>query len=705
MRLSLLILLGCLALTGRALETGPARLTGSFLAVGESGQTWDSNYPDGSGTGTLEVPLPAAPAVLELYLAGFPDNTTLRFSLLSADQQRELKLSLRTAPGPAWCLYRWDLPAAWQGKPAVLLVEDNSPDQWIGLDIPKKSTVARFANWFVAFSSLAAVLLTALPFFTALVLLPSRFRSDPALHVTLALVASGIFALAVFFGFYFSHRLGLALVIAGLLAALPAGWLFLRRAPLRADRFHPLLATLALAALVIATLYLYGGSESPPGVPAGRLLSWTLPQDNQISELFADKIFHHEPLRPFLLDWLTSDRPPLQTGYLLVSRPWVTDAAGRIAAALAGQLAVYAGLWVLLGCLGVARRPARLCLLACATSGFFLVNTLFTWPKLLPAGFLLCLAGLLFRIGREHRRATGAEIFAAGACAALAMLAHGGSFFGLVALGVVHLLRGGWRDHRLVLGAAATALLLFAPWMAYQHWADPPGDRLLKYHLANRQAIDPRGALTVIAEAYRQTPAAVIARNKWSNVYVLAGDFTDLLPNTGRAVVEFAKGDWARAWWRFGDTVRGGAFFHLLQSLGFLVIGLPFLWLARRQPAAAAAGYCVRVVLASGVVWCTLMFGPEGAVIHQGTYLTGALLHVAAVLGLILSGRLRLIRIVLGLHLALWLGVWVLSPAWNPRDDVWLPTWEPFWLIIWVAAAAGLAWSGARLAVGSESTD
>lgn len=705
MRPALLILIACLAVTGRALETGPARLTGSFQGVGESGLTWDSNHPDGRGTGTLEVPLPAAPAVLELYLAGYPDNTALRFSLLSADQSRELRLSLRAAPGPVWSLYRWDLPAAWQGKPAVLRMEDNSPDQWIGLDIPQTSTRARFANWSVAFSSLAAVLLTVLPFFTALVLLSARLRADPALHVTLSLVASGIFALAVFFGFYFSHRLGLALVIAGLLAALPAGWLFLRRAPLRADRLHPLLATLSLAVLLIATLYLYGGSESPQGVPAGRLLSWTLPQDNHISELFADKLFNGEPLRPFLLDWLTSDRPPLQTGWLLLSRPWVTDAAGRIAAALAGQLAVYAGLWVLLGCLGVARRTARLCLLACVTSGFFLLNTLFTWPKLLPAGFLLCLAGLLFRIGRDRRRATGAEIFAAGACAALAMLAHGGSFFGLVALGAVHLLRGGWRDHRLILGAAATALLLFAPWMAYQHWADPPGDRLIKYHLANRQAIDPRGALTVIAEAYRQAPAREILRNKWSNVYVQAGDFTDLLPNTGRAALEFVQGDWARAWWRFGDTVRGGAFFHLLQSLGFLVIGLPWLWLARRQPAATAAGYCVRVAIASVIVWCALMFGPEGAVIHQGTYLTGALLHVAAVLGLVLSGRPRLIRTAFGLHLALWLGVWVLSPGWNPRDDVRLPAWEPFWLAVGLVAAAGLAWSGAKLAVGSASTD
>ena len=360
----LLLFLLCLAATARGIETGPAKLTGSFRAVGESGAAWVSKQPDGRGTGTLEVPIRALPDPLELELTGFPDNTTVRFSLQSPDRQRELKLTLRAAPGPVWCLYRWKLPADWRGQPAVLLVEDASPEQWMGVGFPRTTGPAQAARWSVLLSGLAAVLFTALPFFTAWVLLSSRFGSDPPLHVTLALVASGIFALAVFFGFYLSHALGLGLVVAGLLAALAATGLFLRRGPRPPGWFAPLSATVALALLVIATLYLYGGSQSPQGVPAGRLEAWTLPDDNQIPEAFADKIYHGEPLRPFLLDWLTSDRPPLQTGYLMISRPWVTSPSGRIAAALACQLAVYGGLWVLLGCLAVPRRTARLVLLA-----------------------------------------------------------------------------------------------------------------------------------------------------------------------------------------------------------------------------------------------------------------------------------------------------------------------------------------------------
>ncbi|HTL68175.1 MAG TPA: hypothetical protein VL200_10975 [Lacunisphaera sp.] len=704
-------LLFLLATAAANLGAAPdARLTGAF-APGDSGmaraagsapgQVWDSNRPEGDGLGRLEVDLPATGNSLALSVNGFPDNSTLRLSLQTPDHLRELRLGVRSAPGPAWCLYRWTLPAAWRGRPAVLVAEDNSAKLWLGVGLPTSSSSVRAAHWSAALASLSAVILTVLPFFAALVLLGPRFPQDEPMRVTLALIAAGLFALAAFFGFFLSHVLGLVVVAAGLLAVVFAGVRFVRQ-KLSFARVRPLLATIALAGVVVSTLYLYGGDESPEGVPAGRH-DLGLPTDNLIPDFFAERIYRHEALRPFLEDWLTSDRPPLQTGFLLVARPILDVPAARIATATTCQLAAYAGLWVLLGALGIPRRTARLVLLACVTSGFFLLNTLYAWPKLLPAGFLLAAAGLLYRLLRQARRASLLESFALGACAALAMLGHGGSFFGLAALGIVYLVHGGWRDRRLIVGAALVAFLVYSPWLAYQRWVDPPGDRLLKYHLAGHRDVDPRGALTVIAEAYQRTPAAEILHNKWTNVRVLAGDFTNVLPGVGRSALEFFTGDGARAWWRFSNAMQGGEFFHLVQSLGFLLVGLPFLWLRRREPGVAPANYCVAVALTSIVVWCALMFGPEGTVIHQGTYLTGALLMVAAVLGLVASGRPRLVRSIIGLHLALWLGIWVFSPTWDPWHEVLRPTWSGFWLIAWLMALALLVGTGWRLAVGVET--
>lgn len=703
-------LLALLVITAAACGATPdARLAGAFAptdgaiarAAGSApGLVWDSNRPADGGIGRLEVDLPSAADTLALVVNGFPDNSTLRLSLQTPDHLRELRLGVRSAPGPAWCLYRWSLPAAWRNRPVVLVAEDNSPGLWLGVGLPESQVPNRGAHWSAACTSLAAVIVTILPFFAAFVLLGPRFAPDEPLRVTLALVAAGLFALAAFFAFFLSHALGLVVVAAGLCGVVFAGTRIARQRP-SLTRLRPLLAVIALAGVVISTLYLYGGDESPEGVPAGRH-DLGLPTDNLIPDIFAQRVYQRQPLHPFLEDWLTSDRPPLQTGFLLWSRPVLDAPAARIAAAISCQLAAYAGLWVLLGALAIPCRAARLVLLACVTSGFFLLNTLYAWPKLLPAGFLLAAAGLLYRLLRETRRASPGEIAALGGCAALAMLGHGGSFFGLVALGAVYLVHGGWRDRRLIAGSALVALLVYSPWLAYQRWVDPPGDRLLKYHLANHRDVDPRGALAVIAEAYQRVPTSEILHNKWSNVRVLFGDFTHLAPSLGRTALEFFTGDWARAWWRFSNAMQGGEFFHLVQSLGFLVVGLPYLWLRRREAMAAPTNYCLAVALNSVVVWCALMFGPEGTVIHQGTYLTGSLLLVAASLGLVASGRPRLIRTILGLHVVLWLGLWIFSPTWDPWHEVLRPTWSGFWLVAWLGSLAILAWTGRRLAVGVE---
>jgi len=705
-------ILACLAVGALAAE--PARTTGSFRILDDAtvrhtgampGSLWESGQADPAAAGTLAVPLPTLGDDLRLLVAGYPDSRALRLSLQTPDRQRELKLGVRSAPGPDWTLHRWSLPDAWRNQPLILVAEDESREQWIGVGLPQDWSPARRANWSALAAGLAAIALTALPFFTALVLLRPRFGADTPLRVTLALVAAGVFALVVFFGFWFAPALGCVALVAGGIAAAFAGWWQWRAGPTGWRFFAPPLATLSLSVAIMAVTYLYGGAQSPDNVPAGRH-DLNLPPDNRIPEFFAERIHLRMPLRPFLEDWLTSDRPPLQTGLLLQSRPFVSHPAGRIAASTTAQLAACAGLWVLLGALGLPRPMARLCLLVCVGSGFFVVNTLFAWPKLLPAGFLLAMTGLLWRLGRENRPALPAEILAVGACAALAMLGHGGSFFGLLALGIVHLLSyDRWRDPRLLGGAALAAFLLYAPWMAYQRWADPPGDRLLKYHLAARTAVDPRGALAVISEAYRRAPGDQIIQNKLSNFRVLAGDFSDVLPNLGLSLRDVSQGEGRAAFWRSTNAVQGGTFFHLLQSLGILLLGLPGLWVVRKvNRAVSDAGfYCVQVAIVSVVIWCLLMFGPEAAVIHQGSYLTGLLLITACGIGLSswkwAAGR----RAVLGLHLVMLAAFWILSPAWNPWQQVLRPAMDWFWFGALLLGVSILAWCGPRLEVG-EST-
>jgi hypothetical protein len=186
---------------------------------------------------------------------------------------------------------------------------------------------------------------------------------------------------------------------------------------------------------------------------------------------------------------------------------------------------------------------------------------------------------------------------------------------------------------------------------------------------------------------------------------VLAGDFTRLLPSLVRTAREAAAGEGRAAYWRFANAVQGGAFFHLLQSLGLLAVGLPALGLARGTPEGRLGLHALAVAGAAVAVWCALMFGPEGTIVHQGSYLVNVLLHVAGVLGLLALPR-ALGLTLLGLHVALFVGVWVLSPSWSAWQQVLRPGIDGFWGVALVAAAAGLvAAARFRPAGGAGSAD
>src|SRR6185295_10615381 len=95
--------------------------------------------------------------------------------------------------------------------------------------------------------------------------------------------------------------------------------------------------------------------------------------------------------------------------------------------------------------------------------------------------------------------------------AGLAWLSHGGAAFSLIAVAPWVLWRVFRGEGRAWLAAAAVFLLLAVPWFAYQRFYDPPGDRLLKWHLGGQEAKDESvGTWQVIRKSYRAKPWTVI---------------------------------------------------------------------------------------------------------------------------------------------------------------------------------------------------
>ena len=238
--------------------------------------------------------------------------------------------------------------------------------------------------------------------------------------------------------------------------------------------------------------------------------------------LFARLVRNGESLIPFYADWLSSDRPPLQAGmYLLFS--WDNSRVFYHALAV-----LFQGLWVVGVChfcdvLQLSKREKNTSLFVLIFSGFCLFNTLYVWPKLLAGA--LGLMSLSFLVQWTKTEAKQWAVFS-GASFGLALLAHPGVVFALPCHLAV-LLAGSRRSPASYSRAAAWALVplvaLLLPWQLYQKFYDPPGNRLLKWHLAGVIPVDERGLLQTLRDSYSSLNLESWLVGRWESVQTILG--------------------------------------------------------------------------------------------------------------------------------------------------------------------------------------
>lgn len=275
------------------------------------------------------------------------------------------------------------------------------------------------------------------------------------------------------------------------------------------------------------------------------------------------------------------------------------------------QLLWVAAAYGLLRTLGLVRARAGAWVAVMALSGFFLQNSVFTWPKLAAAAFACAAFALWLRPTDEA--APRARLLCGAGLAALAWLAHCGVAFSLLAVAPWILWRARRRAARDWALAAAVFALLALPWFAYQKYSDPPGNRLAKMHLAGQAEIDSRGTWQTIEEAYLRQPWRETAAAKLANFKLLVvGDWRELFdPSAANAAAR-----------------RGDEFYHIARALTWWLFGLaalPLLALRRNARARFLPHAHFHFSIAAWtaltvVIWCLLMFGGGQTVIHQGSY-------------------------------------------------------------------------------------
>jgi len=389
-----------------------------------------------------------------------------------------------------------------------------------------------------------------------------------------------------------------------------------------------------------------------------------LPIDNSLPVIFADRL--EEGARSRYLfgngpnDWLSSDRPPLQVGIILTTRVLFRhhglsrdyDAFG---ASLWFQLFWIPALWALLRTLGATVRQTSIVIAITLCTGFSLLYSLYTWPKFGAAAFVLGAISILLSKSfptNVHRWSFAAMMLAMG------NLSHGGTAFALLGLALIIFIP----QYRPSVPALTCAIIVFAtlngPWIAYQKFFDPPGNRLLKMHLAGVNDVDSRGLMTTLADRYRSVGWREACNYKLANFSrFIEGDFT--------TVYNFSpERNGAR-------SRRDQEFFFLLRALSFGNLALLFSPIAiyllkRRTGTVLIDTYKTMMIFgwiaATLIIWCILMFMPGSCIIHQGSLAPVLAVFSIAMLLLLVHSRTGFVIVSL-LQIASFLTTWM--PA-NP---------------------------------------
>lgn len=464
-----------------------------------------------------------------------------------------------------------------------------------------------------------------------------------ALSLPVGFGCTALAGMVAFCGWWVSRAVGDTVSLALVIGAVALAAAQLSNAHARHTMRASLPATLAMLLLAAAWLCLVHAA----GVPAATRFTHPLPIDDQLPRIFADRVASGNLAGPIAGDWLMSDRPPLQAGVLLLFRPLGSGSglAGETVATLC-QLMWLPALIALGQALALGRRNIAIGVAFAATSGFFLLNSVYTWPKFMAAALFLTAVAIMVDGTRAPSGKPIRTSAAIGTLLSLAVLAHGGAWFSILALPALPL---AWTTLRRIgiRGAVVSALAFVAvaaPWSAYKQFVDPPGNRLMKWHLAGATEVDGRSSLEAIGDAYARTPVAELWHTRVVNFQFVTGML-------GRNPDE-----------RWGDYIRRLQFFHLVPAVGLPLLGVVWLVLTRSRGRKADPGSVGLIAHAAAtvLVWIVLMFQLGGTIVHQGGY---APLAVLIFLGGAAIGRwpVAAMAAVAILHVALFLAGWILT--------------------------------------------
>ena len=540
----------------------------------------------------------------------------------------------------------------------------------------------QFASVLLAYLLAAAVLWAM---FNLLVRACRRAGFDARLAPPAALVGVALAAYVAFFIYLISPKvLGLPVSIVACTGLFVYAIKLGRTGAPSAIETLPFLLALLFGALYLSIEYLFA-PEPVSGLANIAFFETVRPGDNDIPMVFADAIYKAKAHLSADTSWSTSDRPPLQAGFALFFTPLRAIFGGSDACQGIGtllQVSIMPALWWLGDALGLRRKEILLSILGIAGSGFVFFNSVYVWPKLLTVTFFLIALTAMGPAFLAKRKLTPHETVLAAAAATIALLAHGGIAFSLLALSVLSLaMVGRFFTVRTLAAAILVTVMLYAPWAGYTHFVDPGSDRLLKMHLTGGESTSQEPFTAMLVNSYRNITLGRWLDNRLQNLEIMAG--SRALADAGVAISEglldpglqnlpvrdtvmpgFDATKLSYDMKSLATLVRIAQREHVAWSLGLLNLAWPLLllfWFGRTTyPLGREIVGLLVLNVVTVAIWITLEFNPGYAINAHASF---AMLIIGMLTAIVVLYRVSplLAYLVCAANVASAVAVWVLA--------------------------------------------
>ena len=559
-------------------------------------------------------------------------------------------------------LKSWRIPGDWKGKTVTLYGYDHNPKQnyWLAISPPQNHIPKRFTYWSfeqLLFSLLnllipvAVHLLSGLGFYLAL----KRFWKQCHPYFLLIVLTAPL--LLGYLAFYASLKgvfLGQMMILTGLSIACLGfieGWKRMESKEFSQLKYYlPVFAIMGLSIVMTQSiLHLEWNPTNSVILAQNRLFLERLPLDNYLPYLTSERLFTEEGLKPYIIEWRSSDRPPLQAAAVILMRPFLIDSVEgfQVYSAFLHSF-VLLGIAYFLKTLGLRRKTVVMLTGMILFSGIFVINMIWVRPKFLPVFHLFWITGMLLDNALDKSKFQFWLMFGIASCCSV--LIHPGSFFALLPILIVFTFRYRKIHFSQIVAATIVFVIFLLPWTMFKNTYDPPGNMLAKRFFANHPEFDDVPLKEAVIDSYSRLTLDEWARGRMENVLTIFGNYR-------------------RA---FGETLftQLGAESFILRVFNSVNIGicvvplilglllLPYMFTRASRELRKNLRFLTVIILIGFTFWVILILPPARTILSHGSLYFPILIMLLSVI--VASFHSIALKILYSLNLAYFIIVWAL---------------------------------------------